>query len=374
MEKIMRQLIKVLLAIVVVISAAGVVLNVLERNPEFKGETNDLKNKFYGKTLNREFKTKIKSGNLSTDYTIDQALSDVDKFGLNTINIPVIIHIKDLTSTDMVVDEESKQKAITLIKKLRWKKVNIILEPYPWIGNGEFYETDWKPSDINEFFFNWKTKVLKNLIDSIAVPYHVDALYVASNFINMEYAEGYWVDTIDYVRQYYKGLITYRTLWWYTADWDKGTYTNIEKKLSNQLFSKVDFISVAAYFELSNKDENTVEELVNDIQSVAAHKRKQNIEQQLEELHDKWQKPIFFGELGFPRRNGAAREPWNPIPAKEENNIEQANCFEAYRRIFEDKPWHLGFSIFAIGEKGQDKNYSPSDESLKVLKSWYNNK
>lgn len=365
---------KGLLAGIVLILAGTVILSILERNPEFNGKTNDLKNKFYGKSLNRDFKTKIKSGNLSTDYTIDQVLHDIDKFGINTINIPVIIHIKDLTSTDMTVDEESKNRAIDLIKELRWKKVNIILEAYPWIGNGEFYETDWKPSDINEFFYNWKTKVLKNLINDIAVPYHVDAINVASNFINMEYAEGYWTDTIDYVRQYYKGLITYRTLWWYTADWDKDTYANFDKKLNNQLFSKVDFISVAAYFELSGKDENTVEELVDDIHSVTAHKRKQNIEQQLKELYDKWQKPIFFGELGFPRRDGASREPWNPIPTKIENNIEQANCFEAYKRVFEDKPWHLGFSIFAIGERGQDKNYYPSEESTNIIRSWYNNK
>ena len=32
---------------------------------------------------------KIKSGNLSVDYTLDQAVSDIEKLGLNTVNVPV---------------------------------------------------------------------------------------------------------------------------------------------------------------------------------------------------------------------------------------------------------------------------------------------
>jgi hypothetical protein len=368
MMKKFKKVIFILIAIILIIMAA---FTLLKKNPDFMGFINSYKNKLYGKTLNSEFNTKIKSGNLSTDYSIEQAMEDIEKLGLNTINIPVVIQVKDLDSTDMYIDESSKQKAIKLIEKLRWKKINIILEAYPWIKNGELYETHWKPKDINEFFYSWKTKALRPLIDEIAVPYHVDALNIASNFVNMEYAEGYWIDTIDYVRQSYKGLLTYRTNWWYTAEWDKDTYKIFEAKLNNQLFNKVDFISIAAYFELSNKDENTADELAQAINSSIIHKRNQNIEEQLKQFYDKYQKPIFFGELGFPRRNGAAREPWNPMPTKVENNLEQANCFKAYRKVFENKPWHLGFSIFAIGNTGDDKNYYPSAESAEVIKAWY---
>ena len=170
------------------------------------------------KTLNEKFKTKIKSGNLSTDYTIEQALSDVEKFQLNTLNIPVVIKIDNLSSSSMTVDKDTEERAISLIKQLKGKNIKIILEPYPWIENGSKPETDWKPDDINTFFWNWKTTVLKTLIDDIATPYDVDAINIGSSFRNMEYAEGYWSDTIDYVRKYYNGLVTYRTGWWYSAE------------------------------------------------------------------------------------------------------------------------------------------------------------
>lgn len=354
--------------ILVIIIALGYFI---KTNPEARGFINKKINKLQGKTLDEKFEVKIKSGNLSTDYNIEQVLRDIDKFKLNTLNIPIVINIDNLSSSDMTVDEGSIKRAKSLMKKLRGKHINIILEPYPWIDNGSKYETDWKPDNIDAFFWNWKTKVLRVLIDEVAVPYHVDALNIGSSFVHMEYAEGYWCDTIDYVRQYYKGLVTYRTGWWYTAHWKPETIVDYEKKLNNKLFSKLDFISIAAYFELTDRDTNTIEALASSIGSSEIYDRKQNIKQEIKNFHDKWGKPIFFGELGFPKTNSASVHPWNPYQNDVVNNIEQANCFEAYRRNFEKEQWFLGFSIFAIGETSSDKRYYPSEESTAVIRNWY---
>ncbi|KOF56382.1 MULTISPECIES: glycoside hydrolase family 113 [Clostridium] len=376
----MKKLKKISVLFVIIIFIAGVICY---KNPDTRGYFNNKLNKFEGKTLNKEFKSKIKSANLSTDYKIDQAISDVDKFHLNTVNVPVIVDIKNLKSDTMKVNEESEEKAIELIKKLNKKGINVILEPYPWIANGVLEETSWKPKSINTFFWNWKNDVLKKLIDDIAVPYHVDAMNVASNYVYIEYAQNYWCDTINFVRKYYKGLVTYRTPYWYTASWDKKTQENYNKKLNNKLFSKVDFISISAYFELTDRETNSVEELSNAINKTEIYYRNQNVKQEIKNFHDKWKKPIFFGELGFPRQTGASIQPWNPAPVKvldgkkivsKENGQEQANCFEAYRMNFEYEKWFLGFSIFAVGDKSSDKMYYPSSESTKVINKWYNYK
>lgn len=350
-----------------------VVINFLRMNPDTRGVINNTINKLQGKTLNKEFNTKIKSGNLSTDYNIEDVLNDINKFNLNTVNVPVAINIDTLSSSTMSIDSESKKKAIELIKKLNGKKINIILEPYPWIENGSKVETDWNPKNINDFFYNWKIKVLKVLIDDIAVPYHVDAVVVGSSFVHMEYAEGYWCDTIDYVRKYYKGLITYKTNWWQTAWWKPELTFAYEKKLNNKLFSKLDFISIASYFELTNNDTNSVDNIVSSIQSTEIYDRKQNVKKEIKNFYDKWKRPIFFGELGFPRTDKASEFPYNPYACSKINNLEQANCFEAYRKTFENESWNLGFSVFAIGDHGKDKLYYPSEESRKVIKNWYSN-
>lgn len=317
---------------------------------------------------------KIKSGNLSVDYTIDQALSDITQLGLNTVNVPVQIDIPSLTSNKMSVNPVSEKKAIQLIKKLRFKGINIILEPYPYIKNGELYETKLAPTDINTWFWDWKQTVLTSLIKDIANPYRVYALCIGSNFDQLEGNYGYWTDVADFVRAKYKGRITYKTNWWYTAEWDaekNGENDTYTQKLNDPVFAKVDFISVAAYFELTDQDTNTVGNLVSSLRSTQIYDRRQNVFAELENLSTRWGKPVFFGELGFPKRNRAAVQPWNPLPSDVVNDEEQANCFQAYKEVFEKQTWILGFSVFAIGENGGDKNYYPSEQSVKVINSWY---
>ncbi|CUU45588.1 glycoside hydrolase family 113 [Clostridium beijerinckii] len=341
-------------------------------NVESRGFINEMINKIEGKTLNSKFQTKIKSGNLSTDYNIDQVLKDIDKFQLNTLNVPVVINIDSRTSSNMTIDKGSEKRAIELFEKLRWKKINIILEPYPWIENGSIGETEWKPDNIDDFFNNWTNNVLGNLIKDIAIPYHVDALNIGTSFVYMESNERKMCDMVDYVRDRYKGLLTYRTNFWVTAkDFSPEFIDKYNEKLNNRIFSKVDFISIAAYFELTSNDTNTVENLISSLERSQIYDRKQNIKQEVKNFYDKWNKPIFFGELGFPRTNKASVQPHNPLISNIVNNKEQANCFEAYRSVFENEPWNLGFSIFAIGETSGDKKYYPSEESAEIIRKWY---
>lgn len=317
---------------------------------------------------------KIKSGNLSVDYSIEQALTDIDRLGLNTVNVPVQIDIPSLTANTATINEESKKKAIQLIKKLRYLGINIILEPYPYIQNGELYETQLNPSDKYEWFRNWKEGVLNLLIRDIAKPYKVYALCVGSNFDKFEQEYDYWTDIVGFVRTTYPGRITYKTNWWYTAEWDTekdGLHDTYIAKLRNPVLQEVDFISVAAYFELTDQDTNTVANLVSSIYGTQIFERHQNIYNELKSLSTQWNKPVFFGELGFPKRNKATVHPWNPEPSNIVNEQEQANGFQAYKEVFEKESWILGFSVFAIGKDDEFKNYYPSDQSIRVISSWY---
>ncbi|MDT8719283.1 hydrolase [Clostridium sp. 19966] len=335
-----------------------------------RGEINSLINKSYGKTLNSQLKTKIKSGNLVTDYSIDEAMEDIDKFQLNTLNVPIAINIDNAQASDMSIIDYSKQKAIDLLNRLKGKKINIILEPYPWIANGKFAETDWNPSNINDFFNNWKSKVLKPLIDDIAIPYHVDALNIGTSFEHMEGYEKAMCDMVDYARKYYKGLITYRTNHWNTAVWDSNSLEAYNKKLNNNLFLKLDFISIAAYFELTENAVNSQDKLSAALESTEIYGRKQNVKGEIKKFYDKYKKPIFFGELGFPRTEFASKEPWNPLVSKNINEEEQANCFAAYRKVFEKESWNIGFSVFALG-KADGNLYYPGSKGGSIIKNWY---
>lgn len=316
----------------------------------------------------------IKSGDLATNYSIDQTLQDIKSMDLNTINIPIVVNIKTLESNDMKIEPWSLNKAIKLIKALKGNNIKIILEAYPWIDNGSKYETNFNPSNKKVFFYNWEKKVIKPILKKVAVPYNVFAINIASNFVHLYSYYDYWDNIIDYVRANYKGFITYKVSWWYTASWDENSYKNFQEVLNNKVLGNVDFISIAAYFELSSKEYSTISELKNDLYSTSRFDRKQDVVNQLYELHNKWNKPIFFGELGFPRKDGAAIEPWNENISNKENGLEQANCFKAYEEVFSDKKWIMGFSVFSIGNNSLDHWYYPSDESKEVIRNWHNEK
>ena len=312
---------------------------------------------------------KIKAVNLSTDYEVDQVLSDIETLKINTVNVPIVIEIPTLISNYMKINEYSREKAIELIKKLKSSNITVILEAYPWINNGSDYETEFNPENKEKFFQDWKN-ILGKLIDDVANKYDVDIIITASNFTKLESYEEEWIDIIEYIKEKFNGLVTYKTSWWYTAKWDEESIKIYNDKLNNKVFSEVDFISIAAYFELSDKKENTVEELVKYLYSTEIYNRNQNVVKEIENFYNKYNKEIYFGELGFPRRDYAAMHPWNSNVSNIENNEEQARCFEAYKNVFRDKDYIKGFSVFAVGEKGKDKNFYPSEESIEVIKEW----
>nr|SUY22544.1 putative enzyme with TIM-barrel fold [Clostridioides difficile] len=72
-----------------------------------------------------------------------------------------------------------------------------------------------------------------------------------------------------------------------------------EQKLNNNFFDKLDFISIAAYFELSNKPVNTVDELISALHSSTVNNRGQNIKQEIYNLYKAHRKPIFFWRIRF---------------------------------------------------------------------------
>lgn len=317
-----------------------------------------------------EVPEKLNSVNLSTDYEINQALQDIKMLNANTVNVPIVIKIPSLESNKMIIDEYSKNKAIQIIKILKKNNKTVILEAFPWIDNGSKYETEYNPKDKEQFFNDWKS-ILSELIDEVAVPCKVDIINTASNFSKLEPYEQQWCEIIDFTKKRFKGLVTYKTSWWYTAKWDLKSKELYNKKLNNKLFSKVDFISIAAYFELSDKAENTVDELINALSCTTIYNRNQNITKEIENFHTKYKKEIFFGELGFPRKNYAASHPWDSQVSNTYNGGEQGRCFEAYRNVFENKDYIKGFSVFALGQKGHDKNFYPSSESIDVIFNWY---
>ncbi|AOM42013.1 glycoside hydrolase family 113 [Xenorhabdus hominickii] len=317
---------------------------------------------------------KIKSGNITVwDVgNIEKILADIRRFNLNTVNVPVQIDIPSVTSSTMTVNQLQKQKAITLIEELLHHNIQIIVEPFPFIQQGSIGETEWNPGNINDFFWNWKTIVLQDILTSVTKQHTIYGLKIASNFINMEYAEGYWNDVIDFVRQQYQGNVLYQMNSWITAIWDPIYETKFIEKINRSYLKRVDIVSIDSWFEVSDKKIPSYPEIKQSLFSTTVYSREQNIMQQIEKLHQETGKPLYFGGFNIPAREFGLKHPWNPDVSTVLSTDIQINGWRAYREELEIKAYFKGFSIWFIGSYDKKHAYQiHSKEAETIIYGWY---
>lgn len=135
----------------------------------------------------------------------------------------------------------------------------------------------------------------------------------------------YWRALIRKVRKIFKGQLTY------AANWDR-EFEEIT------FWEELDFIGVQAYFPLTDQKNPSVRKLVAGWQPAAAR---------LEAISRKHNRPILFTEIGYKSTNDAAIEPWiwvNDISTfyTKQSYKTQANCYEAFFRVFWKKDWFAG--------------------------------
>ncbi|MEX0446192.1 hypothetical protein [Xenorhabdus sp. SGI246] len=319
-------------------------------------------------------KDKIKSGNIQVQdvINIDKILEDVRRFNLNTVNVPVEIDIPEVTSSKFTVNQYQKQHAINLIKELLKHDIKIIVEPFPFIQQGSIGETEWNPNDINEFFWNWKTIVLQDIFDSITHQYDIYGLKIASNFIHMEYAEGYWDDVISFVRKQYNGNVIYQMNSWITAVWDPSYEAKFIQRINRPYLKKVDFVGIDCWFELSDKKVPSYEEVMECLFSTTIYNRDQEVIYQIGRLHRSTKKPVYFGGFNIPACEYGLRTPWNPLTSDVFSSEIQINGWRAYRETMELKSYFKGFSIWFIGSYDKKHPYQiHSKEAEIIINEWY---
>ncbi len=317
---------------------------------------------------NNWFSLQIKWWNASVWNLADEQkiLEHAQALGLNTVTVPVRIDIPNVNSEIITIHQQSKEDAKILVQLLRKNNIWVILEPYPFINNGDVSETLYNPTNQATFFTNWEN-ILWILIDEIALPYDIQWLYIASNLVNLEWLSSHWMSIINFVKEtkQYNWAVIYRTNWWittprWTSVWDTSwdylmvAYNN---KLNNPLFWEVDMIAVSWYFELSPLNEPTLDEVKTAIKFTQVHNQRwQNVYQEVMNFYSKWNKPVFFWELWFPSKTWAAAQPWNNLTANTDSQLNQANLFQWYLETFWETEWFWWFSVFLLWHDSSEYN------------------
>jgi hypothetical protein len=186
-----------------------------------------------------------------------------------------------------------------------------------WLGNDE---QAWK------LWFESYTKFITHYA-ALAENISADYFAIGNEMYEASAREADWRAVVSAVRKVYHGRITYAahifdvfTLTWWDA---------------------VDVIGVNAYFPISDKDDPTLAELKS---GWLPHVTK------LENLSEKWNKPILFTELTYASLRGASY--WGgwmpPLCVHPQLDLQvQADLYQALLDTFTGKPWWLGIFWWA---------------------------
>lgn len=201
-------------------------------------------------------------------------------------------------------------------------KIKTLLKPHLWIRDswpGDVKmesEEKWK-----EWFANYKAFIIHYA--KLAEANQIKILCIGTELSHATAREAEWRNLIREIRKIYSGKLTYAA--------------NFHDEFENiKFWDALDFIGVQAYFPLSHKNNPTTQELMaNWVQHLNS----------VERIHEKYDKPVLFTEIGYRSTNDAAIEPWKwPQENKEavSSAETQAKCYEAFFKTAWKKPWLVG--------------------------------
>jgi hypothetical protein len=231
---------------------------------------------------------------------------------------------KDTTKRNHVWWGETPEGVRKCIRLAHEKKVKIMLKPHMWIGRGGFTgDMDFK-SDAD-----WKTfeKGYRNYIlefAQLAEKEHVEMFCMATEMENsVEERPEFWNNLIEDIRKIYKGKLTY------AENWD--SYKKVH------FWYQLDFIGIDGYFPLSDEKTPTVSQLEKGWET---HKKA------LSNFASKYQKPILFTEFGYRSCDFTTEKPWETDFSLPENELAQANGYNAFFNKIWPEPWFAGAFIW----------------------------
>jgi hypothetical protein len=150
--------------------------------------------------------------------------------------------------------------------------------------------TEWRatirPSNWKDWWESYRSMI--GYFAQIAQDHHVDVFVVGSELVTTESLVNDWNQTIDSIRQIYKGRLTY------SSNWDH--YPMVK------FWDKLDFIGMNSYWTLGQNRDVTVKEVADNWRS---------IQEDLGKFAKENKKSILFLELGWCSLSNAADEPWD---------------------------------------------------------------
>ncbi|MCL4377634.1 MAG: hypothetical protein M1409_04520 [Actinobacteria bacterium] len=261
---------------------------------------------------------------------------------INWVQLRFFIYQSKIDSNEVTIDESQDASLIALIKQIHKSGKKVSLMPHLIVDNDKIWAGVIKPSSEKDWFNSYEEAILHYA--KIADSENVDLFSIANELSSVWGKNDEWRIVVKAVRDVYKGVVTAKMNRWY----QDSQFQNI---LKMDWMRDLDYIGIAAYFDLTQKQDPTLDELKNSWEN----NRQGNVVQELETISNKFQKKIIFLEIGYRSVVGANIEPWNyssTIPYggnsinTKPDQPEQANATQALFDVFNNKVWFEGVFWF----------------------------
>ena len=216
------------------------------------------------------------------------------------------------------------------------------------LGEGE-WRGRIRPPDWEMWFASYRALVVS--LARLAERFSADYLCVGVELISSEVHGTQWKRIVTETRDVFSGKLLYSTNW--------------DARENRAWFRDLDMIAMNAYYELTDKRDASIDELIDAWHSIR------------EEIHP-WRAklglPLIISEIGYRSADGSVTKPWNYFLPGDVDTEEQRRAYEAFFRAWYDDEMLQGVYFYNWFGKGgpDDKNYTPRGKpAADVMKDWY---
>ncbi len=257
---------------------------------------------------------------------------------INYIQLRFFLFQENLESNEIVIHQSQENPLVEVIRKIHKSGKQVSLMPHLY-SNDYVYIANLNPENKMQWFDSYTKALL--IFAKLAEQEKVELFSVGNELTNLM-SDPLWNKVVEEVKKVYHGKLTVKLNCWYQE-------IQLQNILSWNWLEKLDYIGIAAYFDLTNTNEPSLAELK---QAWFYNRNKINIVADLQKISDTFQKPIFFSEIGYRNIDGVNIEPWNakalpPQSIKElrtgkEDTDEAILCLKALFETFRNQSWFKG--------------------------------
>jgi hypothetical protein len=259
-----------------------------------------------------------------TDDAINAMLDRISQTGAKFLTIPYFGCQTSITSSDVGAcsvgsqDQAVHEAQLAIAKGFQVTFLPIIVTP-TWEWRGFF-----QPTDVNAWFASYQIW-LQNLAQ-IANSLHLSELIVGSEFSILYQYESQWSALLKSLRPIYPGSLIV------TVNWGNN--------IDHSFWADADAIGISTYFPLTQDPHPSQDELD------AGMLANKNV---IMPISQKYNRPLYFTEIGFPSTNIAASKPWQSQASDGSNLQLQADCYQSFLKVWGNEPALARASVWATG-------------------------